>query len=387
MSHPKLYSTWTWMTWIVIAPLALLALGIVLVTTTEAAQLPFDNPELWWLGGAVPLAGLVYLHGWYHRRAAVNRFAGAHLAGLLAEGVSPYRQALRSGLVVMAVVFIVAGVLGPRWGVYMEKFKARGVDVVVAVDVSRSMLADDIEPSRLERAKREIRQQLIERAALRHANRFGLLAFAGTTSLKVPLTTDYMAFRNQLRQLNIGSAPRGGTAIGEAIIKAADLFETSTQEATRVLLLFTDGEDHEGDPVAAAKEAYETHGIRVFTVGVGDASRTAGARVPSSAEARGKPLLHDGQIVFSKLNVTALRQMAEAGGGRYAPVQDFHALVNAVAALKQTELSIEERRRHIPRYQWFIAVALILLGLETIMKQRGAGERTASRRSWEEQAT
>ncbi len=379
------YPIGVWIVSVLVLPIVLLALGFAAFALTDVETLLFDSPQLWWLGAAGPVAGIILLYGVIRRRRSLERFTSAQLAPLLADRLSPGRQALRATLITTAVLLIAAAVIGPRWGLYLEKQKVHGVDVVVAVDVSRSMLARDVEPHRLERAKREIRQQLIERAVFRHSNRLALLAFAGSTSLKLPLTTDHLSFRSKIEAVNIGSAPRGGTAIGAAIRAATDLFEKSPEQAGKILVLFTDGEDHEGSPIEAAREAYDERGIRVFTVGVGDAARTVGAQVPSGSERSSKPLLHDGQIVFSKLDVEGLRKIALAGGGQYAPIKDFHRLVTAMAAMRKTDLTTEERIRHRPRYQWFLAAALILLGLEMIITDRRPSVAKLPQRVWQEE--
>jgi Ca-activated chloride channel family protein len=290
-------------------------------------------------------------------------------------------------MLVTAIVMIVAALLGPRWGMYLERQRVFGIDMVVALDVSRSMLAQDIQPNRLEAAKLSIKQQLTERAALKHTNRLALLAFAGSTSLKLPLSTDHLAFRTKLEDITLGSAPRGGTAIAEAIRAATDLFAKSPEQATRIILLFTDGEDHEGGPIEAAKEAFETQGIRTFTIAVGDPARTVGAQVPSGINSTRKPLLHDGQIVFSKVNLQSLKQIAAAGQGQVATLPDLHRLVDAIGGMHKTELSNEERIRHRPQYQWFLTVALILLLLEAIVSERRASVENLPRRVWQQETT
>ena len=387
MKPRPLYPLWDWLFWVLGVPLLLVAAGGLLVIFTDAADLPFDNARLWWLAGAVPLAGLVYLHGLFRRRAAMNLFASAELSPLLVAGMSPTRQAMRAGLVVAALAMLVGAILGPRWGIYLEKQKVYGVDIVAALDVSRSMLAGDVEPSRLERAKMEIRQQLTERAVFHGTNRLALMAFAGSTSVRLPLTTDHTAFRSKLKALYVGAAPRGGTAIGRAIIEATDLFARSPEQATKIVLLFTDGEDHEGNAVEAAKLAYQEHNIRIFTIGIGDPSLTAGARVPADDSRRAKPMLHDGQIVFSKLDVVGLRAIADAGGGRYAPLDDLHLLVDAVAGMRKAELSTEERMRHRPRYQLFLVAALVMLGLELLISERRASVGDTPQRVWQQEGT
>ncbi len=387
MTRSTIHPWSVWLVWAMGWPLTLLGLGFAVVASTEPEEVVFDNPQWWWLGAAGPFAGAVVLYGVWQRRRSLERFTSPELSTLLAQRVHPSRQAFRSGLLIAAVLMVVAAVIGPRWGMYLEKQKAYGVDVVVAIDVSRSMLADDVTPNRLERAKREIREQLVERAVFHHANRFALLAFAGSTSLKLPLTTDYLAFRNKLEMIRVGSAPRGGTAIGQAIRKATDLFARSPQEATKLLLVFTDGEDHEGEPIEAAKEAFEQHGIRVFTIGVGDPARTVGAQLMVGEGREAKPLLHDGQIVFSKLDVDGMRKIAEAGSGRYAPITEFRHLVDAIVGMRKVQLSTEERVRHRPQYQWFAAAALLLLAIETIVREVRRTDAPKLRRVWQLEAT
>lgn len=386
MTQRAIYPWTTWLIWAVAVPLTLIGAGFAAVAATDAKELLFDNAQLWWLGAAGPLAGLCFVYGVARRRRAIERFTSPQLAPLLAERVNPAAQAMRAGVLATAILMIAAGVIGPRWGLYLEKQEIHGVDIVVALDVSRSMLAEDVQPNRLGRAQRELRQQLVERAVFEHANRLALLAFAGSTSLKLPLTTDHLAFQSKLEAVRVGSAPRGGTNIGEAIRRATDLFNSSPKDATKIILLLSDGEDHAGEGLAASKVAHDEADIRVFTVGVGDPTRTVGAQIPIDNGGVRKPLLHDGQIVFTKLDAGDLRDIAAAAGGQYAPIGEFHRLVQAMAGMKQTELSTEERMRHRPRYQWFVAAALILLALETMISDRRASVVSGPQRVWQEGA-
>jgi len=194
-----------------------------------------------------------------------------------------------------------------------------------------------------------------------------------------------MAFRSKLEAVRVGDAPRGGTAIGEAIREATDLFVKSPEQATKIILLFTDGEDHEGGAVEAATAAFEEHNIRVYPIGVGDPMRTVGVQVPAGADERGKPLLYDGQIVFSKLDVPGLQRIAEAGGGQFATIQDLHRVVDVIAGMRKVELTTEERVRHTPRYQWFVAAALLLLGLETLIHERRSSVEKRAQRVWQQE--
>lgn len=378
-----LYPRAEWVLGALLLPAALVVTGGLVAATTDAQTLAFDGQHLWWIGATGPVAGLLFLWGVRGKRRAMLGFASAGLAPLLVERLSAGRSALRAAIVVCAITLVAASIVGPRWGTYLEKTRVRGIDVVVALDVSRSMLADDLAPNRLERAKQVIRQQLVDRDAFKQANRLGLVAFAGSASMRLPLTTDTLAFRNKLELLKVGAVPRGGTAISEAIDRCVDLFARSPQEATRVVLVFTDGEDHEGDPIAAARSAWTQHGVRVYTIGVGDPTRSVGSQITITEGGQRKPLLHDGQIVFSKLNETALREIAQAGDGRYVPLTGVPELVSAIANLQQVELTTEERIRRRPQYQWFLATAVLLLLVEPWISESTTARSQAPRRVWQ----
>lgn len=385
MNRTNLYPWPVWIATVLVVPVVMMTLGGVAAALTDPDTLTFDRPDLWWLGGVVPLAGLIVLYATMRRRRGLSRFASARLAPLLAARVSPGRQALRAGLCVLGLLLITAALMGPRWGLYLEKQQVYGVDVVVALDLSRSMLADDLAPTRLAVAKQKVREQLVDRSAFKRSNRLALLAFAGSTSLRLPLTTDQLAFRAKLAGLRVGDVPRGGTNIAGAIRRCVELFNRSPEEATKIILLVTDGENHEGDAVAEALVAWKEHGIRVFAVGVGDPARTVGARIPFPNGRAGRPMLHDGQIVFSKLDVDGLRQMADAGGGHYVPLEDLSQLVTALAAMHGAQLGTEEYMRHRPRYQWFVAAAAILLLIESMVSEVRPTDQGAPKRVWQQE--
>ncbi len=379
-----LYPFSAWLTGVVVVPILLVAAGLLVVVSVDRATLVFDGAAYWWTGALVPLIGALMLYGAVRSRRAIERFAGAELAPLLCLRLSSLRKVVRGALLVCALLFLAAAILGPRWGMYLEKQKIRGVDIVVALDVSRSMLARDLAPNRITRAKRELSQQLTERGVFRGANRLGLIAFAGATSLRLPLTTDHAAFRNKLEQLRVGSVPRGGTAIAKAIDAATDLFAISPPDATKIILLVTDGEDHEGEPVEAAQAAYKEHGIRVYTVAAGDPSSTVGAQVPMNENPGASPLLHEGQIVFSKVADEELKAIAAAAHGEYVPLESFSRLVARMASLEGKELGTEERLRHRPQYQWFAAICLLLLFWETALSDIAPRRNDEPLRAWQQ---
>lgn len=381
-----LYPIYSWLGAAVAFPTVLAVAGLVVVLSVDRAALGFDGAAYWWSGAAALLAGVLIVVGSVRSGRAVDRFAGTDLAPLLCRRLRPMRKVARGGLLVCALLFLAAAILGPRWGTYLEKQKVRGVDMVVALDVSRSMLARDIEPNRLQRAKRELSQQLTERGAFHGQNRLGLIAFAGATSLRLPLTTDHAAFRTKLEQLRIGSVPRGGTAIAKAIDAATDLFSISPPDATKIILLVTDGEDHEENPVEAARNAYKEHGIHVYTVAAGDPNSTIGAQVPMNENPGAPPLLYDGQIVFSKVSDEALKAIAVAGQGEYVPLESFSRLVAKMASLEGKELGTEERLRLRPQYQWFAAMSLLLLFWESALSEVAPRRDDEPVRAWQQEA-
>ena len=383
----RVYPLSVWWFWAVGVPMALVAAGGVVAATTSADALIFDRADLWWLGMLAPASGLAIVYGAWRRHRALHEYTSTTLASFLVPELCVIRRGLRGGMIVVAIALVSAGVIGPRWGTYLEKQRVLGVDVVVALDTSRSMLAADVSPNRIEHAKRMIREQLVERSAFDGAHRLALVAFAGSTSTRLPLTTDLLAFRAKLEQIQVGVVPRGGTAIAQAIARSTDLFARSPKEATRIILVFTDGEDHEGDAVAAAQTAWQEHGIRVYVVAVGDSSRTAGAQVPGSESGGKKPLLHDGQIVFSKVDLDATRRIAAAGNGQGLVISDLPRLIGGLASARKTESTIEERIRRKPQYQWFLLGALVLLYSEPWIgdvRRRADGR---LRRIWQQEAT
>src|SRR5438445_9522308 len=224
----------------------------------------FAHPQMLWLL-AVTVSLLAWFLGWAWRKkqSLVAQFVQSRLLAQLSIGVSPARQKFRLALVVFAVACAMLALARPQWGFEWEEAKQRGLDIVVAIDTSRSMLAEDVQPNRLARAK----LAALDLRKLARADRMGLVAFAGTAFLQCPLSSDDEAFRQSIDELNVNIIPQGGTALAEAIQTARLAFKDKTDNH-KVLVLFTDGEDHDGHAVDAAKEAAKD-GMRIFTIGVG----------------------------------------------------------------------------------------------------------------------
>ncbi|MBM4079657.1 MAG: VWA domain-containing protein, partial [Planctomycetes bacterium] len=223
----------------------------------------YGNLNYFWLLSLAPLLALGYVLAFRWKRRALARFASVELHEKILQGVSKRKQRLKAAFVVLAVAFLVFALIEPKWGYHWEEVHRRGIDIVIALDVSRSMLADDVKPNRLEAAKREIKDLL----NIVKGDRIGLVAFAGTAFIQCPLTLDYGACRLFLDDLSPATIPVGGTAIGEAILKSCQAFESKLKKH-KAIILITDGEDHEGNPLEAAKEA-KKQGVVVFPIGAG----------------------------------------------------------------------------------------------------------------------
>jgi len=328
------------------------------------------------LWAVLALAGLM-VFGFARKRQATLRFASVNLFPSLMPTVSATRQKIKAVYVVLALVFIVAALIGPRWGEEFQEFRRKGIDIMVCLDVSRSMLADDIVPSRLERAKADIRDLL----SVLPGDRIGLIAFAGKPEVKCPLTIDYGFYRLVLDEIDTHSVAVGGSLLGDSIRLASTSFSDDVKNH-KVIIVITDGDDHESFPVDAARDAYEEKGIRVFTIGLGDA--VDGHRIPvQTPDEQIAFLQYEGQEVWSKLDPHILTQMAVVGGGAYVPAGtksiDIEGIYHEhIAALDQREFEATTKIRKVARFQWFVAAALALLLLETFTSPgRPAGVQTA----------
>lgn len=315
---------------------------------------------LLWLG---PLWIGLAIYARARRRRAVRDFVAAAMEPRIVPPECAARFWLKAGLGVAALVFAVLTLARPRWGEYFLEVRQRGCDLYVLLDVSKSMLAEDVPPNRLERAKADLKVLLTRLKG----ERVGLIAFAGRAAVKCPLTSDYGFFRLALDDTDTSSAPRGGTAIGDAIRKALEILpkEGDRDEA---LLLITDGEDHESYPLQAADLAGERK-VTIFTVGLGDAAQ--GARVPSKKG--GSWLTREGQQVWSKMDANTLDEIAKRTNGAFVSVgtqaYDLGQIyVDHLARLRGEEGSELKRKRLEERFQIFLGLALLCFALDLLIR-------------------
>jgi Ca-activated chloride channel family protein len=328
----------------------------------------FANPHMLWLLLVVPPALLAFF--WWAGRARqrlLTQFIQARLLPSLTVGISATRQKLRVGCLVLAVVCLILALARPQWGFDWEEMKQRGLDIIVAIDTSKSMLAEDIAPNRLARAKLAA-LELMQRA---RSDRLGLVAFAGSAFLQCPLTIDDAAFRQSVDALNVNIIPQGGTAIAEAIETALTAFKEG--DNYKVLVLFTDGEDHDSGALEAAEKAAKA-GMRIFTIGIGTAE---GELLHIKDAQGGSDFVRDeqGNVVKSHLNERLLQQIAGATeGGFYLPLRGAKAIDTlydqGLAKLPKAEHEEKLVRRYHERYHWPLALAIVLLLVEMLFPER-----------------
>jgi Ca-activated chloride channel family protein len=329
-----------------------------------------------WLLLAIPPALLAFF--WWAGRARqrlLTQFIQARLLPALTVGISPTRQKVRAGCLVLAVICLILALARPQWGFDWEEMKLRGLDIVVAIDTSKSMLAEDIAPNRLARAKLAA-LELMQRAK---SDRLGLVAFAGSAFLQCPLTIDDAAFRQSVEALNVNIIPLGGTAIAEAIETALTAFKEG--DNYKVLVLFTDGEDHDSGALEAAEKAAK-EGLRIFTIGIG----TAEGELLRVKDAQGNSdYIRDeqGNVVKSHLNERLLQQIAGATeGGFYLPLRGAKTIDTlydqGLAKLPKSQHQEKLVRRYHERYHWPLAAAIVLLLVEMVFPERKRESRPAA---------
>ena len=322
-----------------------------------------DPPSLVALA-LVPALVVFLLRAHRRRRQALAAFVAAALLPAVAPDLDQRRRTIRGALLVAATACVVVALAGPMWGFRWQEVHREGIDLIVALDTSRSMLATDVKPNRLTRAKLAVQDLL---AAL-HGDRIGLVAFAGGAFVQCPLTLDYGAFAQSLEAMEVGIIPRGGTSLTAAIDAGLAAFE-GRQGKHQALVLITDGEDHEGKVKEAAKRAAE-RGVKLYTVGIGTAE---GELIPE--ESGGFVKDRRGQVVKSRLDEETLQQVAVDTGGVYlraagASLDLAQLYRDYIDTMEKRELASTLERRFEHRFQIPLAIALALLVAEPLVGER-----------------
>ena len=313
------------------------------------------------------LGGLFWVMG-QARKRALARFGDLALMQKLSATLSRRGRAAKSVLMLLAVTFLVLALARPQFGTRVETVRSEGQDVMVALDVSRSMLAEDVVPNRLERARLEIMRILLRL----DGDRIGFVAFAGNAFVQSPLTVDYGAAALFLNAMDPALIPIQGTNLGEALTVALDAFEEGTRDH-RVLIVVTDGEDHEGE-IEEALERARDEGVRIHTVGIGSLDGVPIPEFTDSGERRGFVRDESGAVVTTRLDESTLKRVAEATGGRYFPVlgpgANLDLLVEEITGAEGRELETREITQFDEQFQIFLGFALLLLLAEGLIPER-----------------
>ena len=338
-----------------------------------ATGLVFGEPRWLWALALGPALFLLFVRAERNVGRKLARIVSPRLRSQLTDGVRPVRRRGRFALLVAALMLFVTAAARPQLGFDSLQVKRRGLDLIIGIDTSKSMLATDIEPNRLTRAKLAA-QDLI---ALSQGDRLGLIAFAGRAFLQAPLTIDYGAVLASVQELDTDAVPRGGTNIAEAIQLALEAFGKG-EGTDRALVLMTDGEELEADAVAMAKKAAEA-GVKIFGIGIGSPGGSL-LPLPGGGFVRDR----SGQMVRSKLDESRLREIAEVTGGTYlrmtgGPETVAQLYRDGIALLKRGDLDVKTTMRPIERYAWPLSLALACIALAALIRERKSSPPPAPR--------
>ena len=326
----------------------------------------FGNPEYFLLLAALPVIALFFFIIYRRKVKALVRFAAAPLIRKLNSSAGPSRYILKSTFFCLFVLFAVFALVRPMFGVKMEMIERKGVDIMVALDISHSMLAQDLAPNRLERAKLEIRKFI----NMLRGDRIGLIIFAGESFVQCPLTLDHAAANIMLQSVNADWVQVQGTALADAIRQATKALG-GTSKKHKALVILSDGEDHEGSVAEAAKAAAR-EGIVIYTIGIGSET---GVPVPMNRGGSNVVYKKDkaGNLVMTRLNPVALEKIAIETNGKY-----FHAgtdldltrIYNEISKMEKSDFGMTKAVIREEQYQIFLLIAIIFILIEFFIPER-----------------
>lgn len=324
----------------------------------------FENPIFFWLLLVIPLLVFVRYAHIQHRKKKLRRFGDMNLLNEMMEDVSRYRPSVKFWLLMAVLVLLIIMLARPQMGSKISREKRQGIEVIIAMDISNSMLAKDVVPSRLEKSK-----LLVENLVDHFTNdKVGLIVYAGDAFIQLPITSDYVSAKMFLQNITPSLIATQGTDIGEAIRLAMNSF-TQDEKAGKAIVVITDGEDHEGGALEAAKEA-KKRGFKVFILGVGT---SAGAPIEIS-EGSGYLTDNSGETVMTRLNENMCKEIAEAGSGTYIHVDNTsiaqERLDDEIAKMQKGELTSVIYSEYDEQFQAVGIIALLLLILEICILER-----------------
>ncbi|OGC75887.1 MAG: hypothetical protein A2145_07150 [candidate division Zixibacteria bacterium RBG_16_40_9] len=316
----------------------------------------------------IPALWVFYLWSEKNKQKAKARFGNLELIAKLEESHSSQRYNLKKYLLILSVLFLVLALARPQWGTRLVTVTREGIDILIAMDVSASMLATDIKPNRITKAKQEV-NSLMDKLK---GDRVGIVVFAGSAFIFCPLTLDYKAAQMFLDNVEVGVVPKPGTAIGEAI-HTSILGFNQKEKKHKVLILLTDGEDHESEPVQAAEEAAK-EGIKIYSIGIGTG---AGEPIPIQTETgftSGFKKDEEGNLVLSRLDQSTLQKIAFNTGGKYYQAtsgeMELEKIFNEISGMEKKELQGNLIIQYEERYQFFLLFSVLLLIAEFFISDR-----------------
>lgn len=326
----------------------------------------FDKPIYFYLLAIIPVLVGLYLYDLYWKKKKQREFGSPEIVERLSPGHSPFKAGLKFTIVLLALTGLVLALVNPRAGMRKEVVKTKGADIVFAIDVSKSMLAEDVAPNRLEKSKQIVSQVMKQLGA----DRVGIIGYAGSAFPVLPITTDYSVAKMLLEGMDTDMVSSQGTAINEALLMSASYFDDP--KAGKMVVLLSDGEDHGQDSQQAAEELAK-NGIKMVTVGIGTEK---GATIPLKRNGVTESYKRDaeGQIVTTKLYPGPLKDLAKITGGGYIAGNDSREVAQYVAkALENIDKKGFASRQvsdYDSQYQWFLGSALLLLLLDTFLLER-----------------
>ncbi|WP_455169089.1 vWA domain-containing protein [Aegicerativicinus sediminis] len=324
--------------------------------------------KIWfWALWIIPIVVLLFLLVQYWRRRTQRKFADKELLKRLSPERSLFKSVLKLIVICLAFLSLIIALVNPKIGTKLETVKREGVDIVFAVDVSKSMLAEDIAPNRLEKAKQLV-TQIINNLT---SDRVGIIAYAGKAFPQLPITTDYASAKMFLQSMNTDMLSSQGTAINEAIDLAKTYYDDQDQ-TNRVLVIISDGEDHSDIAANAAEDAAD-EGIRIFTIGVGDGK---GAPIPLKENGITKNYKKDqnGETVITKLDESTLRSIASEGNGEYIlgnnTADVIEQMKDILNNMDKTEFESKQFSDFKDQFQWFIGLAIFFIFIDVFLLER-----------------
>lgn len=320
-----------------------------------------------WLFWIIPAVILLFLLTRWWMKRAQHKFGNPASIKKLAPDKSRFKPVLKLIFFLLALACFILALINPKIGSKIETVKREGVDIVFAVDVSKSMLAEDMAPNRLEKSKRII-NQIIDNL---HGDRVGIIGYAGSAFPQLPITTDYASAKLFLNEMHTDMVSSQGTAIAEAIHLSLDFFDDETK-TSRVLVLITDGEDHQGELEEISKEAAQKN-IRILTVGVGTEK---GARIPIKENGVVKHFKRDwnDETVITKMNEKNLKDIAKATNGEYVYGRDISKVLDKTEGflekLEKSEFESKEFASFNSQFQWFVGFGILFIILDILLLER-----------------